>query len=147
MATIAEIAGQVGSATVEVRGTTVNLSAVCAADIVVLRRCFPRPMPPMAPDPSRGTGAPFVPDHADERYNVRLNEWNQRVIAAEVAMGLRLVTASGRKQSRVDAEFRVWAEEAVGELLETFTTPELRRLSEALDRASGVDMEERAVKN
>lgn len=119
---------------VEVYGMTLTMRMVTAAEAVFVRACLPDPLPPMKPDPNRGSLAPPVVDENDRGHRQALAENYMRRRAAMVAISLGLSTAKAGPPSALVGELaKAYVLDVASEMLTTFGENMLLKLSEELE--------------
>ncbi len=131
------------STTIMLRGRSVTLRAVSAAESARVREMLPRPMAPLTSLSRKGSVATPMPvpqpDEANEEHRRKLSEWSALCSIAEVGVGLEWETTDG-KSALIDPK------KAALELRQAFTDQELGSLAKLQDLLSG-KAEEKALGN
>lgn len=89
------LAGKPGTATVRLLGTDVLMRGLSAYEQAAIEKAHPRPAPPMGPDPSRGTKAPWIERMDDAGYKAAANVWWYENMAAQIAVAIDYRTRDG----------------------------------------------------
>lgn len=113
---------------------------------------YVRPVAPYGKDPLKGSDAPSIQREDDVGYQRRLRRWYGDLRTAEIAVSIDLGVAldggtdkmlygacpAGRREA--------WLAEAVSQLQDVFTEPQLRMLAETMRTLSTVGLVKEAIK-
>ena len=88
MATLRELVQGIGVRTVRLYNRPFEAKLVEGPVQTLVQTLHPMPAPPMAPDPTRGSAAPKVPDHDDPGHLARVAVWQHQVRCAVVALSI-----------------------------------------------------------
>lgn len=134
MTTIQDIVQGAGSKAVTIRGKSLTVRALTAAETMRSRRLWARPQPPYAPDPRKSAADPWVPHELDPKYQRELEEWRVRCSVVQLALSLDWQTADGLTcHATDDNEARKWGLAAFEEIARTFTEAELDAINRGID--------------
>jgi hypothetical protein len=115
---------------VSIGGVAIDARALLWAEHKAIEEAFPAPRPPMVKDPTKGSGAPKIPDYHDQGYIEQDNAWFDRatVMRLAVAIGLRPAGQPAWTHRLPLAERRAWLEAAETELAENLTKADMDSL-------------------
>lgn len=103
MSTLDEIAMAAGEPARRVlRGVTVQVRALPAAESAWARARFVRPLPPFTKDPARGSDAPMIENERDSAYIALQEEWWMRVKSLCVALACGWATKADEPAKAAD---------------------------------------------
>lgn len=125
-------ASETGTILVGKRSCTAR--ALSGADSTRLRCAIARPTPPLGPDPSKGSLAPWVPNELDPEYNARVEAWWTLFRCATVAAAIDLdVSPLGTwSGQRDDGQRKAWAAAAADAIAERLTLEQIAAAYEAV---------------
>lgn len=135
-----------GASTVRIRGVDVAVRPPTQALLDVVYSLFPRPVPPLGPDPARGSLAPWVPNELAPEHVAAVREWNQKTDRIEIALALDVEVDGLGRLSDCREHARQWCEKAVAEVAATFTREELAEIAREIVKVSN-SIERDARKN
>ena len=73
--TLKELIASTESVDLKILGKTFKARVLSTADISVLRRINPEPLPPMKKDPSKGSQAPEIEDRGNPAFRAAVEAW------------------------------------------------------------------------
>ena len=148
---LADITSQLETGKVAFRGGEIPVRAISSQETFILQRIKRKPVAPMGPDQSKGSGAPYVPWPQEADYQARLADWYLDITLLEVAAGLSWAPVGGIawSESITEAEAAAWAPLAIAELRgkARLTEAEISKIYKKMQELAGADTIEAAVKN
>lgn len=106
---LSEFAQSLSTGTLTVRGLTLKIRALKDSESAKLMALFPRPAPPLAPDPNRGSLAPHIPNENDPAYLVKATEWYDLMRRLQIVVSCGFGDGEGERMDA--ATLRKWADE------------------------------------
>lgn len=150
MPSIAELIGEFQTKNVLLRGKEITLRAVPISLVSLMQQAFPKPMPPVEPDPTSGTGSGrFVQNTADPAYIQKRSEWAEKLVLIELALAMDLNPDSSLPSGQAIKDATVmkqWGDAAYNALAGVLTPIERNTLGNMLDSMSLSSAEEAAKK-
>jgi hypothetical protein len=135
-----------GAGSVRIRGLDITVRPPAQATLDVVYALFPRPIPPLGPDPSRGSLAPHIPQETAPEHVAAVRAWNQLTDRIEIALALDVEVDGLGRFADCRESSKQWCEKAAAEVSATFTREELVELAREIVRVSNT-IEKDARKN
>lgn len=125
MTSILELALELNSKEVAVRGHQIKVRALKLSETAALTRLFPHPLPPITlRDTTKGSAAPLLPDRNDPKYLSDSDTWTRRRWVLEIALATEAVKLRKDDDAGNTSELTTVAEA----LSDRFTEAEVVRL-------------------
>lgn len=122
---ILELAQELNSKDVTVRGATFKVRALKDSETATISRLFPRPTPPLTRrDTGKGSAAPLLPEPNDPSYIAANEQWTRRRWLYEIALSTEVV----KIEKGNDPATAVKLTEAADALSDKMTEPEIVRV-------------------
>lgn len=123
----------ISTAMAELRGRSVVLHLVSAAQSLAIIGVFPEPAAPLHKNPQLGSLADPEPNYQDPTFKTAFSAARRKREAATVAISMRLeVGTLGAAPSLEDAGFREWCTAAANAVQETLSLEEVFALCEKI---------------
>lgn len=120
-----EIAQDLNSKDVTVRGVTFRVRALKDSESAAITRLFPRPMPPITRrDTTKGSAAPLLPEPNDPAYIAANEQWTRRRWLYEIALATEVVKLVKGDDTKATADLTA----AADALSDKMTEPEIVRV-------------------
>lgn len=127
-------------------GSTVTLRALTAREKDLVDDAFPRPLPPMKKDPTKGSDAPFIPDRADPGYDKQLRRHVKDQQRAHLAIAMDAPDKQGATYTKAEPANRAaWLKEAVDRLADEWLDDVLQMMFERMGELTTVQLVRRAM--
>lgn len=131
-------------------GRTLSVRALLASEQDDIADVFPRPSPPLGKNPLAGSEAPPIPRDDDAVYQKNLRRWylNLRAAEAVVAIDLAIDFKGGSYTFKTVSERdrEEWLREAVKSLKSSMTEPEIRAITDTIERLNSRELVREAIK-
>lgn len=132
MISIADFAQPIAPVEALVRGKAVEVHALTLADrALAVQAAGDVPVPPVKPNPNKGSLAAPEPDRNDPEYQVKMVAWGDRLMLADIAIAVRWVPQQESAAPRHVEGVR----KAMEEIKLTLTEHEVSVLHEKINRA------------
>lgn len=132
MISIADFAQPIAPVEAMVRGKKVEVHALTLADrALAVQAAGDVPVPPVKPNPNKGSLAAPEPDRNDPEYQVKMVAWGDRLMLADIAIAVRWVPQQASAAAHTVERVRAAMEEMKG----TLTEHEVSVLHEKINRA------------
>lgn len=132
MISIADFAQPIAPVEALVRGKAVEVHALTLADrALAVQAAGDVPVPPVKPNPNKGSLAAPEPDRNDPEYQVKMVAWGDRLMLADIAIAVRWVPQQESAAPRQVEGVR----KAMEEIKLTLTEYEVSVLHEKINRA------------
>ena len=139
--------------TVKIRGTQHSYRLLTAGESSDVRRAIPQPSVPLMPHPRYGSAdktVPMIPNKGDGKYMAAETEWNLRISAAELVIGLGFENDKGATYASLtganEHERFAWITGAAAELLGKLSEAEVWANWQAIQSGVAESIKSEAVR-
>lgn len=134
---IKELFGELSRGRVILRGKSIEVRGLSAAETQEILAILRPPPVPFGPDPTAGSKAPHVERPDTPKYRVEYAAWATRYSAAKIIVSADMRSADGNGWRGVPAEKRrEWLTEMVSQLCATLSDEEIGHAAEEVNRLS-----------